>query len=50
MLLGWNSDLSAYSFQNYNSFEGYAGDIAEIARELNIRNGVSIDQFVSALC
>ncbi len=44
-----NSDLSAYSFQKYNGLEGYAEDIAEIADELNIRNGIFVGHSVSAI-
>ncbi len=44
-----NSDLSAYSFQKYNELEGYAEDIIEIAKELNIKDAVFVGHSVSAI-
>lgn len=44
-----NSDLSAYSFEKYDSLEGYASDIIEIAQELNIKNGIFVGHSVSAI-
>jgi len=44
-----NSDLSAYSFSKYDQLEGYAEDIVEIAKELNITNAVFVGHSVSAL-
>lgn len=44
-----NSDISAYSFKKYSSLEGYAEDIVEIARELNITNGIFVGHSVSAV-
>ncbi|MDQ8140419.1 alpha/beta hydrolase [Chryseobacterium sp. CFS15] len=44
-----NSDLSAYSFQKYDELEGYAEDIIEIAKELNIKDAVFVGHSVSAI-
>jgi len=44
-----NSDLSAYSFKKYDRLEGYAEDIVEIAKELNISNGIFVGHSVSAV-
>ncbi|GAA5083390.1 alpha/beta hydrolase [Chryseobacterium ginsengisoli] len=44
-----NSDLSAYSFDKYARLEGYAEDIVEIARELNIKDAVFVGHSVSAV-
>lgn len=44
-----NSDISAYSFKKYNNLEGYAEDIVEIARELDIKNGIFVGHSVSAV-
>lgn len=44
-----NSDLSAYSFQKYDELEGYAEDIVEIAKELNIKDAVFVGHSVSAI-
>ena len=44
-----NSDLSAYSYAKYDMLEGYAEDIVEIAKELDIKNAVFIGHSVSAV-
>ena len=44
-----NSDLSSYSFSKYNQLDGYAEDIVEIARELNVTNSVFVGHSVSAI-
>jgi len=44
-----NSDLSSYSFQKYDELEGYAEDIIEIAKELNIKDAVFVGHSVSAI-
>jgi sigma-B regulation protein RsbQ len=44
-----NSDLSAYSFTKYDTLEGYASDIVEIANELNIKGGIFVGHSVSAV-
>lgn len=44
-----NSDLSAYSFQKYDELEGYAEDIVEIAKELNIKDALFVGHSVSAI-
>ncbi|MCD1119105.1 MULTISPECIES: alpha/beta fold hydrolase [Chryseobacterium] len=44
-----NSDLNSYSFKKYSQLEGYAEDIVEIARELNISNAVFVGHSVSAI-
>lgn len=44
-----NSDLSAYSFEKYDSLEGYAEDIVEIAKELKINNSIFVGHSVSAI-
>ncbi|MDQ1150871.1 MULTISPECIES: alpha/beta fold hydrolase [Sphingobacterium] len=44
-----HSDLSAYCFTKYDSLEGYASDIIEIATELDITNGIFIGHSVSAM-
>lgn len=44
-----NSDLSAYSYKKYDNLEGYAQDIVEIGKELNIKNMVFVGHSVSAV-
>jgi sigma-B regulation protein RsbQ len=44
-----NSDLSAYSFTKYDQLEGYAEDIIEIAKELNISNAIFVGHSVSSI-
>ncbi|MFC7526896.1 alpha/beta fold hydrolase [Parapedobacter sp. GCM10030251] len=44
-----NSDLSAYSFQKYDTLEGYAADIIEIANELDIKDITFVGHSVSAV-
>lgn len=44
-----NSDISAYSFKKYDKLEGYAEDIVEIARELNLKNAIFVGHSVSAV-
>ena len=43
------SDLSAYSREKYDTLEGYAEDIIEIARELRLKDGVFVGHSVSAM-
>jgi sigma-B regulation protein RsbQ len=43
------SDLSAYDPQKYGSLNGYADDVVELARELDVRNGVFVGHSVSAM-
>lgn len=43
------SDLSAYSREKYNTLEGYADDIVEIAVELGLKNAVFVGHSVSAM-
>lgn len=44
-----HSDLGAYSYEKYNSLEGYATDIIEIAHELGLKNAVFVGHSVSAM-
>ncbi|MFD2093958.1 alpha/beta fold hydrolase [Blastococcus deserti] len=44
-----NSDLSAYDFEKYSSLRGYAGDLVEICRELQLRDVVLVGHSVSAM-
>ena len=43
------SDLKAYSKAKYDTVEGYADDIIEIARELNLKEMIFVGHSVSAL-
>ena len=43
------SDLSAYDPEKYNSLQGYADDIVEICRELELRDVVLVGHSVSAM-
>jgi sigma-B regulation protein RsbQ len=43
------SDLAAYSRQKYNTLEGYAEDIIEVARELRLKDAVFVGHSVSAM-
>lgn len=43
------SDLAAYSHEKYNTLEGYAEDIIEIARELRLKDAVFVGHSVSAM-
>ena len=43
------SDLSAYDPEKYGSLRGYAGDIVEICRELDLRDVVLVGHSVSAM-
>jgi sigma-B regulation protein RsbQ len=43
------SDLKAFSAAKYASLEGYADDVIEIARELEIEDGVFVGHSVSAM-
>jgi sigma-B regulation protein RsbQ len=43
------SDLSAYDPEKYNSLQGYANDIVEICRELELRDVVLVGHSVSAM-
>jgi sigma-B regulation protein RsbQ len=43
------SDLSAYDPEKYNSLQGYASDIVEVCRELELRDAVLVGHSVSAM-
>jgi sigma-B regulation protein RsbQ len=43
------SDLSAYAFEKYATLDGYADDIIEIARALDLKDAVFVGHSVSAL-
>jgi sigma-B regulation protein RsbQ len=43
------SDLSAYSADRYSSLQGYADDVVEIGRDLNLGNAVFVGHSVSAM-
>lgn len=43
------SDLSSYDDVKYAALDGYAADVVEIARELNVRDGVFVGHSVSAM-
>jgi sigma-B regulation protein RsbQ len=43
------SDLSAYSREKYSTLDGYADDVVEIARALQVRGGVFVGHSVSAM-
>ena len=43
------SDLRAYDFGKYSSLEGYADDVIEICRDLDITHGVFVGHSVSAM-
>jgi sigma-B regulation protein RsbQ len=44
-----NSDLSAYDAEKYGSLKGYAADIVEICRELDLSDVVLVGHSVSAM-
>lgn len=44
-----HSDLSAFDKARYASLDGYADDVIEIARALNVRGGVYVGHSVSAM-
>jgi sigma-B regulation protein RsbQ len=44
-----NSDLSAYDPAKYNSLRGYADDVVEILRDLDLRDVVFVGHSVSAM-
>ena len=44
-----NSDLSAYDPEKYASLRGYAADVVEICRELDLRDVVLVGHSVSAM-
>lgn len=44
-----NSDVSQYSFEKYNSLEGYAEDVLEICKELALKDVILIAHSVSAM-
>jgi len=44
-----SSDLSAYSYKKYNSLDGYANDIIEIANTLGVKDMVFVGHSVSAV-
>lgn len=43
------SDLSAYDPEKYASLDGYADDVVELCRALNVTNGVFVGHSVSAM-
>jgi sigma-B regulation protein RsbQ len=43
------SDLSAYDLEKYADLQGYAQDVVEIARALDVRDGVFVGHSVSAM-
>jgi sigma-B regulation protein RsbQ len=43
------SDLAAYSYEKYDTLDGYATDIVEIANELRLKNAVFVGHSVSAM-
>lgn len=43
------SDLSAYSYEKYNSLEGYAQDIIDILNELELKDVIFVGHSVSAM-
>lgn len=43
------SDLSAYDPAKYGSLEGYASDVVELCRELDVQGGVFVGHSVSAM-
>jgi sigma-B regulation protein RsbQ len=43
------SDLTAYDSEKYSSLEGYAADIVEIGRELDLKDAVFVGHSVSAM-
>src|SRR4051812_44691831 len=43
------SDLNAYSFDKYSSLQGYADDIVEIGRTLELKDAVFVGHSVSAM-
>jgi len=43
------SDLSAYDPRKYSSLSGYADDVVEIGRELNLKDAVFVGHSVSAM-
>jgi sigma-B regulation protein RsbQ len=43
------SDLSSYEPERYGSLEGYADDVVELARELDVTGGVFVGHSVSAM-
>jgi sigma-B regulation protein RsbQ len=44
-----HSDLSAYDSRRYSTLAGYAADVVELARELEVRGGVFVGHSVSAM-
>lgn len=43
------SDMAAYDPQKYSTLDGYAHDVVEIGRELNLKNAVFVGHSVSAM-
>ena len=43
------SDLTAYSSEKYSSLDGYAGDVVELCRELDLHDVVFVGHSVSAM-
>lgn len=44
-----HSDLSAYSYEKYSDLSGYAADVVEIARELELHDAIFVGHSVSAM-
>jgi sigma-B regulation protein RsbQ len=44
-----SSDLSAYDHRKYSTLSGYAEDVVEIGRELNLKDAVFVGHSVSAM-
>lgn len=43
------SDLKSFSADKYSTLQGYASDVLDIGRELNVRNGIFVGHSVSAM-
>src|SRR5688572_28716053 len=43
------SDVSAYDANKYSTLDGYADDLVEIGRELNLKDAVFVGHSVSAM-
>jgi sigma-B regulation protein RsbQ len=43
------SDLSAYNSDRYNTLDGYARDVVEICKELNVTNAIFVGHSVSSM-
>ncbi len=43
------SDIAAYSFEKYDTLDGYANDVVEIARDLGLKDAVFVGHSVSSM-